>query len=172
MDGLTQSETAISKNKVVTLVDFPSESYTSSVSVTKNLDYLGTVRGRLGFLLTPTFLVYGAGGFAYGGASFNTSFIANESQATPYPTVSAQSNSGQTRTGWTAGGGLEWTLKSNLSAKIEYLYYDLGTINNNVVLTQINRAPTPSVPWGEATVNSSTRFAEGAVRVGLNYHFG
>ena len=171
MDGLTQSETAISKNKVVTLVDFPSESYTSSVSVTKNLDYLGTVRGRLGFLLTPTFLVYGAGGFAYGGASFNTSFIANESQATPYPTVSAQSNSGQTRTGWTAGGGLEWTLKSNLSAKIEYLYYDLGTLDNSLVLTQMQILIPPPAIYAQANVNSSTRFAQSAVRMSLNYHF-
>jgi outer membrane immunogenic protein len=39
----------------------------STLSVTKNLDYLGTVRGRLGWLFTPTLLAYATGGLAYGG---------------------------------------------------------------------------------------------------------
>ncbi len=32
-----------------------------------SLDYIGTVRGRAGWLFTPTLLVYGTAGFAYGG---------------------------------------------------------------------------------------------------------
>ena len=70
-----------------------------------SLDYIGTVRGRAGWLFTPTLLVYGTAGFAYGGVSaWNQTNI---------------------RSGWTAGGGLEWMFAPNWSAKVEYLYADL-----------------------------------------------
>jgi len=39
----------------------------TNISVNNALDYLGTVRGRLGVLVTPALLIYGDGGFAYGG---------------------------------------------------------------------------------------------------------
>ncbi len=71
------------------------------------LPWFGTVRGRAGFLITPTLLVYGTGGFAYGGV-----------------TALNQTN---TRTGWTAGGGLEWLFIPNWSVKAEYLYADLSS---------------------------------------------
>ncbi len=70
-----------------------------------SLDYIGTVRGRAGWLFTPTLLVYGTAGFAYGGVS-----------------AWSQTN---IRSGWTAGGGLEWMFAPNWSAKVEYLYADL-----------------------------------------------
>jgi outer membrane immunogenic protein len=38
----------------------PAFAIDQSASVSKSLDYLGTVRDRLGFLITPTLLVYGA----------------------------------------------------------------------------------------------------------------
>jgi len=72
-----------------------------------SLDWFGTVRGRAGWLFTPTLLVYGTAGFAYGG-------------------VSAWGVS-NTPTGWTAGGGLEWMFAPNWSAKVEYLYIDLSS---------------------------------------------
>ncbi len=73
------------------------------------LNWFGTVRGRLGFLITPTILLYGTGGFAYGGVS------------------GGYSNYSNTRTGWTAGGGAEWLFLPNWSAKVEYLYTDLSS---------------------------------------------
>ncbi len=72
-----------------------------------SLPWFGTVRGRAGFLLTPTLLVYGTGGFAYG-----------EVQASNFSNV---------RTGWTAGGGAEWMFMPNWSAKAEYLFVDLSS---------------------------------------------
>ena len=53
-----------------------------------SMPYVGTLRGRVGYLVTPTLLVYGTAGFAYNG-------------------VDAWGYS-NTRTGWTAGGGVEW----------------------------------------------------------------
>jgi outer membrane immunogenic protein len=45
-------------------IDFPLETIVSTVTSTKQIDYLGTVRGRFGYLLTPTLLIYGDGGLA------------------------------------------------------------------------------------------------------------
>jgi opacity protein-like surface antigen len=36
----------------------------------------------------------------------------------------------QTRSGWTLGGGVETALAGNWSAKLEYLYVDLGSTTN------------------------------------------
>jgi outer membrane immunogenic protein len=47
---------------------------TTNMTVTKEIDYLGTVRGRLGWLVNPTLLVYGTGGLAYGGPTFKPAY--------------------------------------------------------------------------------------------------
>jgi outer membrane immunogenic protein len=76
-----------------------------------DLSWFGTVRGRVGYLITPTLLIYGTGGFAYGQVSafgFST-----------------------TPTGWTAGGGVEWMFAPHWSAKAEYLYVDLSNCGGN-----------------------------------------
>jgi outer membrane immunogenic protein len=101
----------------------------SSLSVNSAVDYLGTVRGRIGFLWTPTFLVFGDGGFAYGGVHENVEIVTNflvPVVADGVGTFPAFGNMSNTRPGWTAGGGFEWMFLPNWSAKVEYLYYDLG----------------------------------------------
>ena len=72
-----------------------------------DLSWFGTVRGRVGYLITPTLLIYGTAGFAYG-------------------QVDAWGFS-NTSTGWTAGGGVEWMFAPHWSAKAEYLYVDLSS---------------------------------------------
>ncbi len=52
-----------------------STNYVGVHSVHGALDYLGTVRGRLGFLVTPSLLLYGTGGLAYGGAHLQTTSL-------------------------------------------------------------------------------------------------
>ncbi len=111
---------------------FPASRSTRSprgVTTSKSLDYLGTVRGRIGYLVTPTLLLYGTGGLAYGGANSSTSVFQGISGptfgiTTAFGTAGSYSD---TLVGWTAGGGLEWMFAPNWSAKLEYLYYDLGT---------------------------------------------
>jgi len=46
-------------------------------SVTADLNWLGTVRGRLGYLITPNLLLYATGGLAYGGVSASASDTLN-----------------------------------------------------------------------------------------------
>jgi outer membrane immunogenic protein len=115
------------------------------------IDYLGTVRGRVGnAMFDGRFLPYVTGGFAYGGV---------KSSAVGFSTPT------NTQTGWTAGAGAEYALTRHLSMKAEYLYTDLGrdTIANG----------------GEYSVgganlynaNVSEKATANVIRVGLNYRF-
>jgi outer membrane immunogenic protein len=147
------------------------ESYTAYGVARGSLDYIGTVRGRLGWLLTPSLLVYGTGGFAYGGVSLNTAFQAQSTLGPDfYSPVFGGVNYSNTLTGWTAGGGLEWMFWPNWSAKVEYLYYDLGTVKQNSTLFQYSPFQDNEL-WGAAWTQTTARINGNIVRAGVNYHF-
>jgi outer membrane immunogenic protein len=175
IQGIAGSDQSAGASKITSLAPwgFPAESYASGISVAKSLDYLGTVRGRVGFLVTPTLLVFGSGGLAYGGVNLRTAFVAQESLgAGVYPAVLGGSSYSDTRVGWTAGGGVEWLLHPNWSAKVEYLYYDLGTVTTpGSLLLQTTAFGGGFIPWGAAVSSSSARIDGHIVRAGLNYHF-
>ena len=44
----------------------------TNVTVHRSLEYFGTLRGRLGYAVTPTMLFYATGGLAYGGVATST----------------------------------------------------------------------------------------------------
>jgi outer membrane immunogenic protein len=131
-------------------------------SATQKLGWLGTVRGRLGFTtLNNRLLAFATAGLAYGQVDDSIYTIGVPNGAGPF-LISAGSSA--VRIGWTAGGGLEYAFASNWRAKVEYLYYDLGTRN----LT-LDYAPLP----GDAGNTITYRFHNNGnlVRVGLNYNF-
>lgn len=147
---------------------------------TKSVDWFGTVRGRVGFTLPsyPNLMVYGTGGFAYGQVVHNVGFADNFFVGAGGFAGGAYGHgySDSTKTGWTAGGGIEWSPSQfpAWSLKAEYLYVDLGSTNANSVPLN-GGAPALGLPFGTttpvfgATQNSPTRFH--TVRVGLNWHF-
>jgi outer membrane immunogenic protein len=152
-------------------VGFPAETINSTVTARERIDYIGTVRGRLGFTITPTFLVYGTGGLAYGGVNSSVAISQQNLPAgsiigAPFSSFGSLSN---TRVGWTAGGGLEWLFAPNWSVKVEYLYYDLSTAT--FALSPLtNTFTTGGVVYSSAPF-AKTRFTGNIVRAGLNYHF-
>jgi outer membrane immunogenic protein len=79
------------------------------VCTTKN-DWLGTVRGRLGYA-AGRFMPYITGGAAFGD-------IKNS--------ITSFGSANETKVGWTAGGGVEAALHGPWTAKLEYLHVDLG----------------------------------------------
>jgi outer membrane immunogenic protein len=140
--------------------DGPIEANTESA--TQKLGWLGTVRGRLGVtVLDNRLLAFATGGLAYG--KVNDSIL---TIGVPNGSLGAliSAGSGGVRTGWTVGGGLEYAFANNWSAKLEYLYYDLGSR----ILT-LDYAPVP----GDAGNTISYRFHDNGnlVRVGLNHRF-
>jgi outer membrane immunogenic protein len=154
---------------------FPANNYGATASFTQRLDYLGTARGRIGYLATPSLLAYATGGLAYGGANVGSSFSIQETFpgafATITPPIFGAASASNTAVGWTVGGGLEWMFGSKWSAKFEYLYYDLGSVTASIPLTQIiNNGPFINTPWATALAQSSAHFNGSIVRVGVNYH--
>lgn len=133
---------------------------TSGASSTfrQELGYLGTVRARAGYAF-DRFLVYGTAGLAYGEVKNSANFFSG--------TVPGQLDytgaRSDTQVGYTVGGGLEYAFTNNLSAKAEYLYYDLGTKNHGVDRTIV-------APAGGSYVSRNETSGH-IVRAGLNYRF-
>jgi outer membrane immunogenic protein len=135
----------------------------------QKLDFFATLRGRLGFLVMPTLLAYGTGGFAFGHVSTTTALaeaVTGVCSCGPFPVVAGSSSA--TLPGWTVGGGLEWMIAPQWSIKGEYLYYDLGTLSTPLSIVQTNAAGTP---FFGATVGSSAVVKGNIVRAGVNFHF-
>jgi outer membrane immunogenic protein len=150
------------------------DSFSAVHSIRGGLDYLGTVRGRLGWLFTPTLLVYGTGGFAFGGATLNYGSVVTPGGFGGLFMTSAAGgvNYSDTQPGWTAGGGLEWMFMPNWSAKAEYLYYDLGTVTQGFALVSnssfLGAGPVDTAIFGGQV---RARLNGNVVRAGVNYHF-
>ena len=179
IQGLTHNNNVNGQGVVVPLVGFP-EHYTGIQSADGQVDWLGTVRGRIGFLAAPTLLAYGTGGLAYGGAKSAAAVAAQESLGpATYPPVFGGIDLSETRVGWTIGGGLEWMFAPNWSLKGEYLYYDLGHKDGSYELVQTCNAcfsgggvaQPPGTVWGAANVNVHSHLNGNIARVGINYHF-
>jgi len=140
---------------------FGANTFFSDNRASKSLDFLGTARARVGYLLTPTLLLYGTGGLAYGGARTDAS-VFQFSSANGFFGAGSTSAS-DLLIGWAAGGGAEWKFDRNWSVKLEYLHYDLGRLEQNFTLFR------PVGPF--AAAHTSARFDGHVVRVGVNYHF-
>ena len=103
--------------------------------------WLGTARGRIGYAF-DRFMPYLTGGLAFGDIKAST---------TGFPGAT------QTKLGWTLGGGVEFALVGPWTAKLEYLYADLGTFDCGAACT--------------ATPPQNVSFRTNIVRAGINYRF-
>jgi outer membrane immunogenic protein len=139
----------------------------TTLDASKKLDWLGTARARLGFLATPTLLLYGTGGLAYG--EVKSSVNISQSHAVSDTFGSTAASFSETRAGWTAGAGAEWLFAPHWSAKVEYLYYDLGDVSFNA--GTLNAAFTNGFVRYAISPEVSTRFNGSIARAGVNYHF-
>jgi outer membrane immunogenic protein len=167
IQGIAGASTSASAFGAGVPAAFPGERIVSITSVSRRLDYLGTVRGRLGYLVTPTLLAYGTAGLAYGGAKLNVSILQDN---LPFgPPFASFGGFSDTRVGWTAGGGLEWMFMPNWSAKVEYLYYDLGNVT--AALNPLANLSAGGFVRHVSAPFAQTRFDGHVVRAGLNYHF-
>jgi outer membrane immunogenic protein len=127
----------------------------SFLSSEPKLSWFGTVRGRLGVTVTPDLLLYGTAGLAYGEVDASATWFSSVFDQAP-------ASVRKTKVGWTAGAGAEWMFARNWSAKLEYLYVDLG---GESVIGEF----TPVSPLFKVGYTWHTQ--ENIVRAGLNYHF-
>ena len=175
IQGLADWQNASSASTSADVSGFANHSVVTYLTATKRVDFLGTLRGRVGYLVTPRLLVYGTGGFAYGYVHADTSIthhFTGSGLGAIQTEFGSTSSVSRMQGGWTLGGGFEWMLSPSWSAKTEYLYYDLGTASYNGQVADEIVIPSPPLPYYFVNdVNSSTRFNGNIFRIGLNYRF-
>lgn len=132
---------------------------TYTLSYNSSLDFLGTARARIGYVLPQNVLVYGTGGLAYGGVSTDAQL--HMQSGTDNTNVNI--NRVAVDVGWTVGAGVEYPVTDRVSLRTEYLYADLGS--HTVVSGQLL---TPSIS-GSGSINTAT--SAHIVRLALNYAF-
>jgi outer membrane immunogenic protein len=103
--------------------------------------WFGTLRGRIGYS-PDNWLFYFTGGLAYG---------QTKSEVTAPGGVALSESS--TRTGWTLGGGIEAPVAQRWTAKVEYLYVDLGS----------------RIFFQNTVIPVDTKFHDHIIRIGVNY---
>jgi outer membrane immunogenic protein len=140
----------------------PCEDPPVTTTLSERLIWLDTLRGSVGWTVTPTVLIYVTGGLAVGGLSANGT-ISGINGVTP---VVGYFSSSSTNTGGTIGGGLEAALGGHWTGKIEYLYVDLGTFSGGPFVTPI-LAPSGSFLTG----SFSSHVTDNILRVGVNFRF-
>ena len=104
---------------------------------TKN-DWLGTARGRIGYAFNRV-MPYITGGLAVGNVKASSSLGSTD----------------ETRAGYAIGAGIEANIVGPWSAKLEYLYADLGKTNCSTCVAG----------------GTDVSFHENIVRAGINYRF-
>jgi outer membrane immunogenic protein len=132
---------------------------------TENRKWFGTLRPRIGLLVTPFALLYATGGLAYGDTEvgFNIQPVATPAATCALSGTCIAATASGTSVGWTAGAGLEWMFARNWSVKAEYLFVDLGS-------RQVTGMTLPNAtPPGSYT--AAAEFREHVARVGVNYKF-
>jgi outer membrane immunogenic protein len=152
------------------VVGSPANTVAVSGSANAKVDYLGTVRGRAGYLVIPPLLTYLTGGLAYGGASSNTT-LAESVDGTctcgPFPAVHGSTS--EPRLGWIVGGGVEYMFMPHWTVKAEYFYYDLGSVT--YALPPIVQTTATGVPFFGASTASHVAFTGNVARAGVNFGF-
>lgn len=170
IQGIAGSRRSAASAQLVPSPAFPAQPHLAYGYASASLDYLGTLRGRLGFLVTPTFLLYATGGLAYGGVNVSGNYAQHCLGCNWTIPPFASFGGSQMRVGWTVGGGVEWKMSPRWSVKAEYLYYDLGTASRTGMIIGTNPANGPLFLSSFPTV--SARANGHVVRAGVNYHFG
>ena len=151
---------------------FRTETFTASAGQ----GWDSSLRGRLGWLVTPSTMIYGTGGVAFGRVNGTFNYTANEIDAC-FPNCAYVNGGGiwsTVRTGATAGGGVETLFSTGLgpfpsmTLRLEYRYTDLGTFSENVPLHTFC-ADNCSSPSNNASISLHPKFQTFKVGVGFNF---
>jgi outer membrane immunogenic protein len=124
----------------------------NTINVNTDLNWFDTLTGRIGYAFAPSWLLYGQGGVAWTKASADVTVNGFDFGSFD-----------RTRTGWTAGGGVEWMFARGWSAFLEGNYMDFGS--NDHTIFSVN------CPNG-VSCGFNTHAKAATVLVGVNYRFG
>jgi len=136
--------------KSSTTVAFPAGFAGDSGVVTTKTDFIPSVTARFGYAFDHV-LLYAKGGVAWSGNQTN---VVGSVTGTPFSFQGLD-----TRTGFTAGGGIDWAVYGPFSVNVEYAYYGFG--HGNVFMTD-------SINGFTGLLDTKQNIQ--VVKVGLNFH--
>jgi outer membrane immunogenic protein len=125
-------------------------------ALTSRINYLGTLRPRLGYAWSGA-LIYLTGGLAFGQMDLTVNHWGS-----PPGSLVFQASDTHWHWGYAIGGGAEMALFKNISLKAEYLWVDLQT--QTYTLT-----PVPAAFTGSNSLDMG--WSGSTVKVGLNWRF-
>jgi outer membrane immunogenic protein len=133
------------------------------LNLSGSVDWVSTVRGRLG-VTWDRFLIYGTGGVAFGkvDTSINATCEVLGGCGSSFILVNSTADFSEIKAGWVVGAGIEALLTPHWIARVEYLHIDLGTASHTLDL--VGTFGPQSVPWSRSVTDD-------AVRGGISYKF-
>lgn len=136
---------------------------TLSTSASEQLDWLSTIRLRLGYTPFDRWLVYATGGLAFGGVENTSGVVINNNAAYQW----SASNT-PVKIGYALGSGVEWALTDNISLRFEAYYYNIGS---TVFTATGNAAVMANSSLSGYQYTAKTTTAGDIVRIGADYKF-
>jgi len=127
--------------------------FTVPANVSSEINWYGSVRGRLGWSSGPL-LFYGTGGLAYGRLDLSSSLT--------FPPVSLNAQTSSMRAGWVVGGGIDYMWRPNILLNLKYQYVDLGSVD-------VAAAAASGVTTSALSASEHGRFS--AVTAGVSWLF-
>ena len=150
----------------------------NGLSFETKVRWLASLRGRLGWLATPTWLIYATGGVAFANVkkSANATCPAGVGLCVFTTELSgAPLSVNKTRAGFVVGGGAEWEFAAHWRGRLEYLYYGFNTTDSGST-PFLATGGGPLACLGPTAANCNAQYSFGrfniqTVRVGLSYAF-
>jgi len=130
----------------------------TSLSESAQMNWLVTVRPRIGYVW-DNWLFYATGGWAFGKVTFTDAVVSVLPAFGPVPIGTTFQRD---KSGYAAGAGVEYGIAGGWSAKLEYLYVNLGSVNGFM-----GPGAAPS-----RLITANHDMVDHIVRVGINYRFG
>ena len=133
----------------------------------EDIQWLATIRGRLGYTWGPSML-YVTGGGAWEGVK-DSYLLSTDTAFSNIFSASAGGGATTTRSGWAAGAGWEWMINSNWIARLEYLHYGFNNSSSTVNIPVTCAGFSANSTCGSNATSSNNGID--SVRVGLSYRF-
>jgi outer membrane immunogenic protein len=134
-------------SRVVALPDSPPD----TALITVKTDLVPSLTARAGYAVDH-WLFYAKGGVAWASSKYSVTGTFTGVGPFDFEGLSV-------RTGWTAGGGVEWAFADDWSARLEYDYYDFGS-HTATMFDSINGGAGP------LTFKTTMQ----TVKLGVNFH--
>jgi outer membrane immunogenic protein len=126
---------------------------------TSRLNWIATVRGRVGYVFAPDLMFFVTGGAAWGASNYRSFDL-----FAPGCPVCGGTTFSETNAGYVAGLGFDWTpWHNNWVVRMEYLYHNLGGTTATAALTPPLTGVAANPVWKDIVVQSA--------RLGLSYKF-